>query len=144
MYIVSGLSGSKPADVAAVGTVMRDELRERHGAPEGAAVLAASAIMGETVPPSIAMLIVGSITNVSVAAMFIGGMMPAAVMALCLMALIYLARAPRRRAADAAGAACGDVAAGLRRDPAAVDAGHAARRASCSASRRRPRSPRSR
>ena len=42
MYVVSGLSGSKPADVAAVGTVMRDKLRERHGADEGAAVLAAS------------------------------------------------------------------------------------------------------
>ncbi|MBV9220688.1 MAG: TRAP transporter large permease subunit [Methylobacteriaceae bacterium] len=90
MYVVSGLSGSKPADVAAVGTVMRDQLRERHGAAEGAAVLAASAIMGETVPPSIAMLIVGSITNVSVAGMFIGGLAPAAVMALCLMGLIYL------------------------------------------------------
>ena len=90
MYIVSGLSGSKPADVAAVGTVMRDELRERHGEAEGAAVLAASAIMGETVPPSIAMLIVGSITSVSVAGMFIGGLIPAAVMALSLMALIYL------------------------------------------------------
>ena len=94
MYVVSGLSGSKPADVAAVGTVMRDQLRERHGAAEGAAVLAASAIMGETVPPSIAMLIVGSITSVSVGAMFIGGLMPAAVMALCLMILIY-ARARR-------------------------------------------------
>jgi len=94
MYIVSGLSGSKPADVAAVGTVMRDQIRERHGAAEGAAVLAAAAVMGETVPPSIAMLIVGSITNVSVAALFIGGLIPAAVMALCLAALIY-ARARR-------------------------------------------------
>jgi tripartite ATP-independent transporter DctM subunit len=94
MYVVSGLSGSKPADVAAVGTVMREQLRQRHGAAEGAAVLAASAIMGETVPPSIAMLIVGSITSVSLAAMFIGGLIPAAVMALCLMALIY-ARARR-------------------------------------------------
>jgi tripartite ATP-independent transporter DctM subunit len=90
MYVVSGLSGSKPADVAAVGTVMRDQLRERHGAPEGAAVLAAAAVMGETVPPSIAMLIVGSITNVSVAAMFIGGLAPAAVMAISLMVLIYV------------------------------------------------------
>lgn len=90
MYIVSGLSGSKPADVAAVGTVMRDQLRERHGAAEGAAVLAASAVMGETVPPSIAMLIVGSITNVSVAAMFIGGFAPAALIALCLVLLIYV------------------------------------------------------
>ena len=89
MYVVSGLSGSKPADVAAVGTVMRDQLRQRHGAAEGAAVLAASAVMGETVPPSIAMLIVGSITNVSLAALFIGGMIPAAVMMVCLMILIY-------------------------------------------------------
>jgi tripartite ATP-independent transporter DctM subunit len=106
MYVVSGLSGSKPADVAAVGTVMRDELSERHGAAEGAAVLAASAVMGETVPPSIAMLIVGSITSVSVAGMFIGGLIPAAVMAASLMLLIYVRarraalprvpRAPRR------------------------------------------------
>ncbi|HTS24038.1 MAG TPA: TRAP transporter large permease subunit [Casimicrobiaceae bacterium] len=106
MYVVSGLSGSKPADVAAVGTVMRDELSERHGSAEGAAVLAASAVMGETVPPSIAMLIVGSITSVSVAGMFLGGILPAAVMALGLMALIYLRarragipRAPRASAA---------------------------------------------
>ena len=90
MYVVSGLSGSKPADVAAVGTVMRDQLKEQHGEAEGAAVLAACAVMGETVPPSIAMLIVGSITNVSVAAMFIGGLIPAAVMALALMLLIYV------------------------------------------------------
>jgi tripartite ATP-independent transporter DctM subunit len=105
MYVVSGLSGSKPADVAAVGTIMRDQLSERHGAPEGAAVLAASAIMGETVPPSIAMLILGSISSVSLAAMFIGGLIPAAVMALCLMALIYLrarlAGAPRTPRASA-------------------------------------------
>jgi tripartite ATP-independent transporter DctM subunit len=113
MYVVSGLSGSKPADVAAVGTVMRDELRERHGAAEGTAVLAASAIMGETVPPSIAMLIVGSITSVSLAAMFIGGLVPAAVMALCLMALIYLRarRAGTQRVARAPFAAM--VRAGL-------------------------------
>lgn len=104
MYVVSGLSGSKPADVAAVGTVMRDELGERHGAAEGAAVLAASAVMGETVPPSIAMLIVGSITSVSVGAMFVGGLIPAAVMALCLMVLIHFrARftgAPKTQRAD--------------------------------------------
>lgn len=106
MYLVSGLSGSKPADVAAVGTVMRDELRERHSAAEGTAVLAAAAVMGETVPPSIAMLIVGSITSVSVGAMFIGGLIPAAVMAICLMVLIYVrarsSGAPRTPRASAA------------------------------------------
>ncbi len=98
MYLVSGLSGSKAADVAAVGSVTRDMLRrERLSAAEGAAVLAASATMGETVPPSIAMLILGSITKLSMAALFIAGLLPAAVIALCLMALIYV----RARRADA-------------------------------------------
>ena len=144
MYVVSGLSGSKPADVAAVGTVMRDQLRERHGAAEGAAVLAASAVMGETVPPSIAMLIVGSITNVSVAAMFIGGLAPAAVMALALMALIYLrARRmlPRRpfRAHHCGPCCARDWAPSCRCCSRA-----SCSPASCSASRHRPRSPHSR
>jgi len=91
MYLVSGLSGSKTADVAAVGSVMRDMLRkERVDVAEGAAVLAASAAMGETVPPSIAMLVLGSITTLSMAALFVGGLIPAAVVALCLMVLIWL------------------------------------------------------
>jgi len=98
MYLVSGLSGSKTADVAAVGSVMRDMLeRERYGISEGAAVLAASAAMGETVPPSIAMLVLGSITTISIGALFIGGLIPAAVIAVCLMALI-LVRARRSTA----------------------------------------------
>jgi tripartite ATP-independent transporter DctM subunit len=91
MYLVSGLSGSKTADVAAVGSVMRDMLRrEKYSLSEGAAVLAASAAMGETVPPSIGILVLGSITTLSMAALFIGGIIPAAVIAVCLMALIYL------------------------------------------------------
>jgi tripartite ATP-independent transporter DctM subunit len=91
MYLVSGLSGSKAADVAAVGSVMRDMLaREGYSSAEGAAVLAASAAMGETVPPSIAMLVLGSITSLSIAALFIGGLIPAAVIGLCLMLLIYV------------------------------------------------------
>ena len=99
MYLVSGLSGSKTADVAAVGSVMRDMLeRGRYGISEGAAVLAASAAMGETVPPSIAMLVLGSITTISIGALFIAGLVPAAVIALCLMTLIYLrARRSARR-----------------------------------------------
>jgi len=91
MYLVSGLSGSKAADVAAVGTVMRGMLKQRgYSSSEGAAVLAASAVMGETVPPSIAMLILGSITSISMAGLFIGGIIPAAVIAFCLMVLIYV------------------------------------------------------
>jgi tripartite ATP-independent transporter DctM subunit len=91
MYLVSGLSGSKAADVAAVGTVMRGMLKKQgYSNAENAAVLAASAVMGETVPPSIAMLILGSITSISMAGLFIGGIIPAAVIAVCLMTLIYV------------------------------------------------------
>jgi tripartite ATP-independent transporter DctM subunit len=91
MYIVSGLSGSKAADVAAVGSVMRDILRrEGYNLEQATAVLAASAAMGETVPPSIAMIVLGSVTTVSIGAMFVAGIIPAAVVAICLMLLIYI------------------------------------------------------
>lgn len=91
MYLVSGLSGSDAADVAAVGTVMRNmPERDEYSKEEGAAVLAASAVMGSTVPPSIAMLLLGSITQITIGGLFIGGLIPAAVMAVCLMVLIYI------------------------------------------------------
>ncbi|HEY1461723.1 MAG TPA: TRAP transporter large permease subunit [Casimicrobiaceae bacterium] len=90
MYIMSGISGSKVADVAAVGTTMKTVMRkERYDPGETAAVLASGAIMGETVPPSIAMLVLASVTSLSIGTMFAAGLLPAAVMALCLMALIY-------------------------------------------------------
>jgi len=90
MYIVSGISGSKAADVAAVGLVMRDMLdKEGYERSEAAAVLASSAAMGECVPPSIAMLVLGSVTSLSMGALFASGLLPAAVIALCLMALVF-------------------------------------------------------
>src|SRR5450631_1279571 len=53
MYVVSGISGSKVADVAAVGSSMKGMLRRGgYDMGEAGAVLAASAIMGETIPPS--------------------------------------------------------------------------------------------
>lgn len=115
MYLVSGLSGSKLADVAAVGGVMRPMLEaEGIGSGEAVAVLAAAAAMGETVPPSLAILVLGSITNLSVAALFLAGLAPAAVIALCLSLLIYLrtrrSGAARRRWAG--GRAVAQAAAG--------------------------------
>ncbi|HTU02344.1 MAG TPA: TRAP transporter large permease subunit [Candidatus Sulfotelmatobacter sp.] len=91
MYIVSGLSGAKVADVAAVGSVMRDMLRrEGYSLDRATAVLAASAVMGETVPPSIAMLVLGSVTTISIGTLFVAGLIPAAVIGLCLMVLVYV------------------------------------------------------
>ncbi len=91
MYIVSGISGSKVADVAAVGSSMKGMLRRGgYDMSEAAAVLAASAIMGETVPPSFPMLVLGSITALSVGALFMAGLLPAAFMAVWLMILIHI------------------------------------------------------
>jgi tripartite ATP-independent transporter DctM subunit len=91
IFLVSGVSGSKVADVAAVGPVVRGELkRQGYRESQGAAVLAASAAMGETIPPSIAMLVLGSVTPISIGTLFIAGLVPAVVIAICLMLLIYM------------------------------------------------------
>jgi tripartite ATP-independent transporter DctM subunit len=91
MYIFSGISGSKTADVAAVGTAMRSELdRQGYDRSESVAVLTSAAIMGETVPPSIALLILASLTSLSVGSLFLAGLFPAAVVGVCLMVGIYL------------------------------------------------------
>jgi tripartite ATP-independent transporter DctM subunit len=89
MYIFSGISGSKIADVAAVGTTLKGMLKEQgYDSGESAAVLAAAGIMGETIPPSLVMMVLASITTLSVATFFVAGVVPAAVLGLCLMILI--------------------------------------------------------
>ncbi|PSC06582.1 C4-dicarboxylate ABC transporter permease [Alsobacter soli] len=120
MYIMSGISGSKVADVAAVGTTMKSVMRrERYDSGETAAVLASCAIMGETVPPSIAMLVLASVTSLSIGTLFVAGLLPAAVMAFCLMVLIYLRS--RSRAGETRGHSVRDVArAGVVAIPALV------------------------
>lgn len=91
MYLFSGMSGSKAADIATVGSVMKRPLRE-HGypSPESVAVLAAAAAMGEVVPPSLALLILGSISTLSIGALFIAGIVPAALLAVSLVVAIIL------------------------------------------------------
>lgn len=96
-YIFSGVSGSKAADMATIGAVMKQPVRERdYPAAEFSAVLCASAAMSETVPPSLAMLILGSVTNLSIGALFVAGIIPALVLAVSLVAGVIL-RARRER-----------------------------------------------
>jgi tripartite ATP-independent transporter DctM subunit len=103
IYLVSGISGSKAADVVAVGSVMRRELKRQGYRPEeGAAVLSAAGAMSETIPPSIAMLVLGSVAPISIGTLFVAGLLPAAVIALFLMISIHvfawrrdMPRAPR-------------------------------------------------
>lgn len=117
IYMVSGISGSKIADVVAVGSVLRRELQRQGYRPEqGAAVLASSAAMSETIPPSLAMLVLGSVAPISIGTLFIAGLLPAAVIALLLMVLNYVlsrhanvASAPRANGSELARATLGAV-----------------------------------
>ncbi|MFM0158400.1 MULTISPECIES: TRAP transporter large permease [Paraburkholderia] len=80
MLIVSGISGSKAADMAAVAPMLFPEIKKRGGDPgEMVAQLAAAGAMSETVPPSFVLIIIGSVTGVSIASLFTGGLLPALV-----------------------------------------------------------------
>ena len=90
MYLVSGISGSKAADMAAVAPALFPEMKQR-GADPGrlVALLAASGAMSETIPPSLVLITIGAVTGVSIAALFIGGLMPALVGMLALCVVVY-------------------------------------------------------
>jgi tripartite ATP-independent transporter DctM subunit len=91
MFLVSGISGAKSADMAAVAPVLFPEMKRRQVPPgELIAQLAASGAMAETIPPSVVLIIIGSVTGVSINALFIGGMLPALVAALALVGVVFV------------------------------------------------------
>jgi tripartite ATP-independent transporter DctM subunit len=88
MVLFSGISGSKMADVAAVGSVLIPAARRSRQNPGGAvALLAASAVMAEAIPPCINLIILGFVANLSIGGLFVAGLLPAALMALALIAV---------------------------------------------------------
>ena len=91
MVIFSGISGSKMADVAAVGSVLIPAARRSRQNPGAAvALLAASAVMAETIPPCINLIILGFVANLSIGGLFMAGLLPAGLMALALIAVAIL------------------------------------------------------
>src|SRR3974390_787775 len=90
MYLVSGISGSKAADMAAVAPVLFPEMRLR-GAKDGdlVALLSATGAQTETIPPSIVLITIGSVTGVSISALFTGGMLPGLVLGVTLCFLVW-------------------------------------------------------
>jgi len=85
MYLVSGISGSKAADMAAVAPVLFPEMRARGAKPgDLVALLAATGAQTETIPPSLVLITIGSVTGVSIAALFTGGLLPGIVLAIML------------------------------------------------------------
>lgn len=88
--IMAGMSGSAVADLAATGSLMIPSMIRKGYKPEFAgAVLAAAATIGPIIPPSLPMLIIGSMVSVSVGKMFIGGVVPGLLMGLAIMIVVY-------------------------------------------------------
>ncbi len=101
MVLFSGISGSKMADVAAVGSVLIPAARRSKQNPGGAvALLAASAVMAETIPPCINLIILGFVANLSIGGLFMAGLLPAALMAAALIGVSIFFGTKAAEAAD--------------------------------------------
>jgi tripartite ATP-independent transporter DctM subunit len=90
MLLVSGISGSKAADMAAIAPGLFPEMRKR-GAKEGdlVALLSSSAAMADTIPPSLVLITLGSVTGISIASLFTAGLIPALVLAVSLGIVVF-------------------------------------------------------
>jgi tripartite ATP-independent transporter DctM subunit len=102
-YLFSGISGSTAADISAIGSMLIGPM-ERAGYHKGEAIaiVCAATAMGILVPPCIFMIVLASMTNQSIGAMFVAGFLPAVVIAIGLVAYVYwragrlgIPRAPR-------------------------------------------------
>jgi tripartite ATP-independent transporter DctM subunit len=90
LFLVSGISGSKVSDMATVAPALFPEMKRRgHEPREMIALLATGAAMADTVPPSIVLIVLGSVAGVSIAGLFKSGVVVAMVL---LVALAVLAR----------------------------------------------------
>ncbi|MGC8468411.1 MAG: TRAP transporter large permease subunit [Acetobacteraceae bacterium] len=95
ILLVSGISGAKTADLAAVAPVVVPEMK-RQKIDEGhiLSVVSCCGAMAETIPPSIVLIIIGAVTGTSISALFAAGLMPAVVLAviLALLARFWVGR----------------------------------------------------
>ncbi|NHF74617.1 TRAP transporter large permease [Paracoccus xiamenensis] len=84
--IFSGMSGAALADVGGLGRIEIEAMRKRgFSAPYSAAVTAASAVVGPIFPPSIPLIVYGSVTSVSIIQLLIAGIVPALICIVLLM-----------------------------------------------------------
>lgn len=89
--IFGGISGTAVADTASIGSVMIPGMaRNGYDKPFAAAITAASSTIGPIIPPSLPMIIAGSLTGISIGRMFLAGAVPGLLLALGMMATCYL------------------------------------------------------
>ena len=86
----AGMNGSAVADTATIGTVMIPTMRRRgYSAHYAAAVTAIGSTIGGIIPPSIAMIVLASVANLSVGALFAGGILPGLLVTALLMLIVW-------------------------------------------------------
>ncbi|MCE8025410.1 MULTISPECIES: TRAP transporter large permease [Halomonadaceae] len=84
--IFSGMSGASLADVGGLGKIEIEAMKKRgYGAPFSAAVTASSAVVGPIFPPSIPLIVYGSVTSVSIVQLLLAGIVPALICIVLLM-----------------------------------------------------------
>ncbi|MBP5980517.1 MAG: TRAP transporter large permease [Halomonas sp.] len=89
--IFGGISGTAVADSASIGSVMIPGMaRSGYDKPFAAAVTAASSTVGPIIPPSVPMIIAGSLSGISVGRMFLAGVIPGILMGLAMMVTVYV------------------------------------------------------
>lgn len=87
----SGMSGAAVADAAGLGQIELKAMADKGYDPEfSAAITAASSTIGPVFPPSIPFVLYSSITGVSVAKLFLAGVIPGVLMALALMGAVWI------------------------------------------------------
>ncbi len=93
--IFAGMSGAATADAVGLGTVeMRAMLREGYDRDFSAGITAASSLIGPIIPPSIPLVAYGVIAEESIGSLFLGGVIPGTLMAICF--IIYVSYRARR------------------------------------------------
>jgi len=88
--IFAGMSGSALADIGGLGRIEIDAMRKKgFSAPFAAAVTSSSAIVGPIFPPSIPLIIYGTVTGVSVIQLLLGGIVPGLLCVAMLMLMTW-------------------------------------------------------
>lgn len=99
--VFAGMSGTATADAAGLGAIEIPAMNEA-GFDVGfsCAVTAASSIIGPIIPPSVPMVVYGVIAEVSIAKLFIGGLIPGVILGMSMMFLVYLVAKKRNYPVD--------------------------------------------
>lgn len=89
--IFAGVSGSSQADTAGVGKMLIPAMiKTGYDKENSVGVTAASSTIGVIIPPSIPMVVYSGLTNASVAALFLGGMVPGILVGLVMMLIVHI------------------------------------------------------